>query len=127
MERPRRRVPARAERGLGGAEVLLLLAGLLLAGDGLARALARARVGAGALTVDRQTTPVAQALVAADLDLATDVGGDLAAQVSLHPEVLVDVVAELQQVLVAEVPDAQVRADARRGQEIGRASCRERV
>src|SRR3712207_8836526 len=43
----------------GGAGVLLLLlAGLLLAGDGLARALARARVGLGALTVhrDRKST-----------------------------------------------------------------------
>jgi hypothetical protein len=61
------------------------------------------RVGAGALAVDRQATAVPQALVAADLDLATDVGGDLAAEVTLHPEVLVDVVAQLQQVLVTEV------------------------
>src|SRR3954453_2853877 len=113
MERPRRRGPARAERGLGGAGGLrLFLAGLLLAGDGLARALARARVGAGALAVDRQPAAVAQALVAADLDLAADVGGHLAAQVTLDPEVLVDVVAQLQQVLVAEVLDPQVGADA---------------
>src|SRR3954454_11198478 len=99
-----------------GAHRGLLLAGLLLAGDGLARALARARVGAGALTVDGQPTAVTQALVAADLHLAADVGGHLAAQVTLDAEVLVDVVAQLQQVLVAEVLDAQVRADARRGQ-----------
>src|SRR3954454_7948416 len=78
----------------------LLLAGLLLAGDGLARALARARVGAGALAVHRQAAAVPQALVAADLHLAADVGGDLAAQITLDPEVLVDVVAQLQQVLV---------------------------
>src|SRR5689334_2531189 len=94
----------------------LLLAGLLLAGDGLARALARARVGLGALTVDGQPAAVPQALVAPDLDLATDVARHLAAQVTLDAEVLVDVVAQLQQVLVAEVLDAQVRADARRGQ-----------
>src|SRR5438270_1306413 len=113
MERPRRRDPARAERGLGGAGVLLLLlAGLLLAGDGLARALARARVGAGALAVDRQAPAVAQPLVAADLHLAADVGGHLAAEVTLHPEVLVDVVAQLQQVLVAEVAHPDVRADS---------------
>src|SRR3954470_1803604 len=91
----------------------LLLAGLLLAGDGLARALARARVGAGALTVDGQPAAVAQPLVAADLHLAADVGGHLAAQVALDAEVLVDVVAQSQQVLVAEVLDPQVRADAR--------------
>src|ERR671926_1134994 len=71
-----------------GAHDGLLLAGLLLAGDGLARALARARVGAGALTVDGQTAAVPQALVAADLHLAADVGGDLAAQVTLDAEVL---------------------------------------
>src|SRR4051794_39726493 len=116
MERPRRRGPARAERGLGGAGVLLLLAGLLLAGDGLARALARARVRAGALSVDGQPAAVAQPLVAADLHLAADVGGYLAAQVTLDAEVLVDVVAQPEQVLVAEVLDPQVRAHARGGQ-----------
>ena len=70
----------------------------------------------GALAVDRQTAAVPQSLVAADLDLAADVGGHLAAEVALHPEVLVDVVAQLQQVLVTEVLDAQVGADAGRGQ-----------
>src|SRR4051795_13221054 len=94
----------------------LLLAGLLLAGDGLARALARARVGAGPLAVHRKTPAVAQPLVAPDLHLAADVGGHLAAQVTLDAEVLVDVVAQPQQVLVAEVLDPQVRADARCGQ-----------
>src|SRR5919205_4176370 len=118
MERPRRRGPARAERGLGGAGVLLLLAGLLLAGDGLARALARARVGAGALSVHRQPATVTQALVAPDLHLAADVAGHLAAQVTLDAEVRVDVVDQLALVLVGEVADAQVRADARRGQRL---------
>src|SRR4051812_12792415 len=116
MERPRRRGPARAERGLGGAGGLrLFLAGLLLAGDGLARALARARVGAGALTVDRQAAAVPQALGAAALDLAANVAGDLPAQVTLDAEVLVDVVAQLQQVLAAQVPPPDVGADPGRG------------
>src|SRR4051794_30864912 len=105
-------LPGRCDGALRG----LLLAGLLLAGDGLARALARARIGAGALSVDGQPAAVTQPLVATDLHLAADVGGHLAAQVTLDAEVLVDVVAQLQQVLVAEVLDAQVRADARRGQ-----------
>src|SRR4051794_21653313 len=105
-------LPGRCDGALRG----LLLAGLLLAGDGLARALARARIGAGALSVDGQPAAVTQPLVAADLHLAADVGGHLAAQVTLDAEVLVDVVAQLQQVLVAEVLDPQVRADARRGQ-----------
>src|SRR3954452_17096053 len=92
----------------------LLLAGLLLAGDGLARALARARVGAGPLAVHRETPAVAQPLVAPNLHLAADVGGHLAAQVTLDAEVLVDVVAQPQQVLVAEVLDPQVGAHAGR-------------
>src|SRR3954451_2048438 len=105
-------LPGRCDGALRG----LLLAGLLLAGDGLARALARARVGLGALTVDGQPATVTQPLVAADLHLAADVASNLAAQVTLDAEVLVDVVTQLQQVLVAEVLDAQVRAYARRRQ-----------
>jgi hypothetical protein len=52
----------------------VLLGGLLLAGDGLLRALTGARVGAGALAVDGKTATVTDALIATDLDLATDVG-----------------------------------------------------
>ena len=66
-------------------------AGLLLARDGLARALARARVGLGALAVDGKSTTVTQPLVATDLHLAADVAGHLPAQVTLDAEVLVDV------------------------------------
>src|SRR5690348_13837939 len=87
-----------------------LLLGLLLAGHGLLRTLAGAGVGLGPLPVHRQPAAVPQALVAADLDLAADVGGDLAAQVTLDTEVGVDVVAQLDQVLVAEIPGTQVRA-----------------
>src|SRR5690606_10281312 len=43
------------------------LAGLLLAGDGALRALAGTGVGLGALTADRESTTVAEALVGADL------------------------------------------------------------
>src|SRR6478736_8807286 len=59
--------------GLGGHG----LPGLLLAGDGLLRSLAGARVGLGALTADRQVAAVPQALVGADLHLPADVGLDL--------------------------------------------------
>src|SRR4051794_4216989 len=54
-------VPPRADRSG------LLLSGLLLARHRALRALARARVGAGALTVHRQAATVPQPLVAADL------------------------------------------------------------
>lgn len=69
-------------------------------------------VGLGALTTHGQTTTVAQALVAADLDLATDVGLNLAAKVTLDLERLLDVLAELCQVLVREVLAPEIRADA---------------
>ncbi len=51
------------------------------------------------------------ALVAADLDLASNVGRHLTAQVTFDLEVGFDVVAELDQLVVTEVVDAHVRAD----------------
>src|SRR3954463_16270327 len=67
------------------------------------RALARARVRLGALTVDRQATPVAQPAVAADLHQALDVLGALASQVALDGQVLVDVVAQLADLVLGQV------------------------
>src|SRR5829696_9571513 len=95
---------------------LLLPSGLLLAGDGLLRPLAGPRVGLGALAVHGQAAAVPDALVAADLDLAADVLRHLAAQVALDPVVGVDVVAQPDEVLVGEVADAHVTADAGGGQ-----------
>ena len=67
----------------------------------------------GALTVDRQAAAVPQALVAADLDLAADVGLHLAAQVTFHLQVgLIDGVAQREHVLVGQVLGTQVGADA---------------
>ncbi len=59
---------------------------------------------------------MANALVAADLDLAADIGGYLAAQVTFNLEVAVDVIAQLDEVVVAEVTCAQVGADPGGGQ-----------
>src|SRR6201999_3036730 len=86
---------------------------LLLAGDGLLGALAGTGVGLRPLTADGQTAAPPQAFVAADLDLPADVGVDLAPQVTLDAVVRLDVVAELDHVLVGQVLDAEVRADAR--------------
>src|SRR5690606_12338457 len=96
----------------------LLLARLLLAGDGAARALAGAGVGLRALAVDGQATAVAQALVAADLDLAADVGLDLTAEVTLDLEVVVHVLAELDEVLLGKIADARVRVDPGDGERL---------
>ena len=54
---------------------------------------------------------MAQALVAADLDLAADVGLDLAAEVALHPVARLDVTAQGDQLVLGEVLDTGVRID----------------
>jgi hypothetical protein len=61
---------------------------------------------------------VPQALVAADLDLAADVGLHLAAQVALHLEVGFDVVAQMRQLVVGEVFAAQIPVDTGRGEDL---------
>src|SRR5271169_1005156 len=89
----------------------LLLSGLLLAGHRLLLALAGARVGLRPLPVHGEPAAVADALVAADLDLPPDVGLDLTAQVTFDLVGRVNPVAEPDQVLVAQVVDPGVAAD----------------
>src|SRR5689334_25358709 len=89
-----------------------LLAGLLLPGHGLLGSIARARVGAVALTVHGEATAMPEALVAADLDLALDVGGDLAPKVTLDLQVVVDVGAQLRDLFLREIAHARVARDA---------------
>src|SRR4051794_35120676 len=101
--------------------------GLLLAGNRALGTLAGTRVGLGALTADREALTVAATLVAADLDLATDVGLDLATEVTLDLEVGFDLVTELDQLLVPELVDAQVRVDPGGGQELLGASTADAV
>src|SRR5664280_3539926 len=95
-----------------------LLGSPLLAGDGALGALAGACVGLGALTANWQTATVTDALVAADLNLAADVGGHLTTEVTLDLEVACQVVAELDQILVTKVLDSSVGADTRLGQRL---------
>src|SRR5690606_15336167 len=105
---------ARGGLGCSHESVLLFpgrLAGLLLTGDGALRALAGTGVGLGALTADREAATVADALVGADLDLAADVGGDLAAEVALHLVGALDVVAEGDELVIGEVLDADRLVD----------------
>src|SRR5262249_10257081 len=90
---------------------LLLLASLLLAGDGLLRALPGARVGLGALPVHGQPAAVPDALVAADLDLAAGVLRDLTAEGALHLVGGLRPVPQLRDVVVGTAPHAQVRVD----------------
>src|SRR4051794_3033194 len=91
---------------------------LLLAGHGALGTLAGTRVGLGALSADRKALAVTAALVAADLDLAPDVGLDLATEVTLDLEVGFDLVAGLDQLCVAELVDAGVGVDPGSGQHL---------
>src|SRR5690625_1379088 len=90
-------------------------AALLLARDGALGALASTCVGLGALPVHRQAAAMPQALVAADLHLAADVGRDLAPQITLGAVVLLDVIAQLDELLVGQLAHALVTGDAGRG------------
>src|SRR5215831_13356333 len=105
----------------------LLLPGLLLAGDGLLPALAGTCVGLRPLAVHRQPPAMPDALVAADLDLAADIGLDLAAKVAFDLVVGVDPVAQLQQVVFGEVVDPGVRAHAGGGEGLKRAGAADPV
>src|SRR5437762_9024274 len=105
----------------------LLLPGLLLAGHGLLPALAGAGVGLRALAVHGQPPPVADALVGADLHLAPDVGLHLAAQVSFDPVGGVDPVTQLDHVVVGEIVDPDVAADAGGLQRLERAGAADPV
>src|SRR6478735_5979905 len=87
------------------------LARLLLAGDGALRALAGTGVRLRALTAHREAAAVAQALVGTDLDLV----------------VAFDVVAECDELVVAEVLDADVLVDLRRGEDLVRAGTADAV
>src|ERR1700722_18128691 len=100
---------------------LLLLPGLLLAGHCLLLALAGARVGLRALTVNRQAATMPQALVAADLDLAADIGLHFAAQVTFDLVVGLDPIPELDHVFIAQLVHPGVAADASGLQRLERA------
>src|SRR3978361_1284155 len=76
---------------------------LLLAGDRLGRALARARVGVGTLTTHRQTAAMTQAAIAAEVHQTLDVDADFTTKIALDQIVAVDDFADLKHFLVAEL------------------------
>src|SRR3981081_2733983 len=81
---------------------------LLLAGDRLGRALARARIGMGALTAHRQSAAMAQAAVAAEIHQTLDVHAGLATQIAFDHVVAVDHFTNLQNFLIAQLRNATV-------------------
>src|SRR5262245_46842155 len=97
---------------LGSPPLLLLLRGLLLAGHGLAGALAGPRVGVCPLSSHRETAAVTNALVRPDLDLALDVLRDLAPKVTLDLVRAVDEVADLADFVLGQVTHLGAALDA---------------
>src|SRR3954465_194997 len=79
---------------------------LLLAGDRLGRALARARVGVGALAAHRQAAAMTQAAIAAGVHQRLGIDTGLTAKVAFDEIVAVDHFADLQDFLVAQLADA---------------------
>ena len=65
-------------------------------------------VGLGALAADRQALAVAHAAIAADLDQALDIEGNVPAEVALHVAVLVDIISQFGCIILGQVPDADV-------------------
>src|SRR5919198_753548 len=87
---------------------------------GLLRALARAAVRLRALALDGQAAPVPDAAVGADLAQPLDRLRALATEVALDLEVLVDVLAQLRDLLVGEVTDLRVLREAERRADLAR-------
>src|SRR5215213_3782997 len=93
---------------------------LLLAGDRLGRALARARIGVGALAAHRQAAAMTQAAIAAEVHQTLDVDTGLTAKIALDEVVAVDHFADLQNFLVAQLADATFHGDLDLLDDLGR-------
>ena len=96
-------------------DATLLLGGLLLSGDRALRTLAGAGVGLGALTAHGKSLTVTLALVAVDLDLATDVRVDFTTQIALDLVIAFEVITQRNQLLIRQILDANIRVDTGRG------------
>src|SRR3989304_1483144 len=83
----------------------LLLRDLLLTGNGNATTFAGPGIGVSALAAHRQPAPVADPLVAADLDLPLYVLLNLTTEVALHLEFRLDVTTDPGHLVVGELPD----------------------
>jgi hypothetical protein len=85
--------------------------GLFLAGDRLGRAFARARVGVGALAMNRQAATMAEAAVATEIHQPLNVHRDFTTEIAFHREFTVDGFADLQDLAVGQLIDAAICRD----------------
>src|SRR5262249_34461258 len=104
-----------------GYRLRRLLRRLLLRHRPTARALARARVGLGALAAEREAPAMTQAAVAADFHQALDVERDLLAEVALDAAHFLDDPADLPDVVLGEVLHADVTTDTGGAEDVVRA------
>src|SRR5690348_3014604 len=109
---------------VGGCRLGHGLGSLLL--DGLARALAGARIGPGALAAQRQATAMAQAAIAGQVHQALDRDADFAAQVALD-HVLADLGAQRLDLRLRQVADLGVRRHAGRFADLPRTGAADAV
>src|SRR3982751_4290773 len=86
-----------------GSALLTEFLHALLAGDGLARALAGAGVGPGALAADGERAAVTVAAIAVHLAQPTDVLLDLPAEGALDEDAAVDDADDLRQLVLAQL------------------------
>src|SRR5579871_792777 len=84
---------------------------LFLSSNRLGRTFARARIGVGALAAHRQSAPMAQAAIAAEVHQPLDVDAGLATKIALDHVVAVDHFADLQHFLIAQLADAAIQRD----------------
>src|SRR5688500_18922780 len=87
-----------------------------LTSDGLARTLARARVGVRALTANGKTFAVTEAAIAAEVHQALDVERDLTTKITLDLVRRLEDVADASDFVFAEVIGALVGVDVRFGE-----------
>ena len=71
--------------------------------------------GLGALTAHGKSLTVTLALVAVDLDLATDVRVDFTTQIALDLVIAFEVITQRNQLLIRQILDANIRVDTGRG------------
>src|ERR1700678_4524128 len=106
-------------RHVAGSFVLFLGSGLLLARDRALGTFARARVGLGSLSANRQSAAMTQSAIAADIHQTLDVALNLASQIAFDANLeRVERVAQLLFVVLGEVFHACVGIDPRVGEHL---------
>src|SRR5699024_3963942 len=95
---------------------------LLASSNSLLRALTGTCVVFGALTADWQTTAVAQTLVGANFNFATNICRNFTAEVTFNPKVAFDVVAQFDEFVIRKIFNARICVNTGFVQDLDRAA-----